>query len=112
VTSQLTQPNPCKTHTFEMTTVVDSRKDGEILRRRRKCKRCGLLIHTEEKIISYGAKKQTHRNGYTAGTLTAAPKPKKKRKPMPLHRVEPDFDSMTDDEVEAWITSGKEYYNE
>jgi len=89
-----------------MTTVVDSRKDGEILRRRRKCKRCGLLIHTEEKIISYGAKKQTHRNGYTAGTLTAAPKP------MPLHRVEPDFDSMTDYEVEAWITSGKEYYNE
>lgn len=106
MTSQLTQPNPCKTHTFEMTTVVDSRKDGEILRRRRKCKRCGLLIHTEEKIISYGAKKQTHRNGYTAGTLTAAPKP------MPLHRVEPDFDSMTDYEVEAWITSGKEYYNE
>jgi len=112
VASPLTQPTPCKTHTFEMTNVVDSRKEGEILKRRRRCKQCGLLIHTEEKIISYGSKKQPHRNGYTVGTPTAPPKPKKKRKAMPLLHVEPDFDKMTDDEIEEWITSGKEYYNE
>ena len=95
-----------------MTTVVDSRKDGEVLRRRRKCKYCGLLIHTEEKIVSYGAKTPVYRNGWTESRRKAAAAKPKKRKPMPLHRIEPDFDNMTDDEVEAWITSGKEYYSE
>ena len=94
-----------------MTNVVDSRKDGEILRRRRKCTKCGVLIHTEEKMVFYGAKIPT-RGNKVEKTPTRGNKVEKKRKPMPLHRVEPDFDNMSDDEIETWITGGKEYYQE
>ena len=104
--NQTITPNQCKTHTLGMTSVVDTRGiEGEVLKRRRKCKYCGLLIHTEEKIVSYGAKTPVYRNGWTSTRRKAPPKKVKKL-------IEPDFDNMTDDEIEAWITSGKKYYDD
>ena len=95
----------CKTHTLDMTKVMNSRREGDVFKRRRKCKYCGLLIHTEEKIVSYGAKTPVYRNGWTSTRRKAPPKKVKKL-------IEPDFDNMTDDEIEAWITSGKKYYDD
>ncbi len=78
---------------------------GETMMRRRECTKCKTRYKTIEIIMPEQSKP------------VAVPKPEKerrkkvrKRKPMPLHQIEPDFDNMTDEEIEAWITRGKDYY--
>lgn len=81
---------------------------GDVVRRRRVCKRCGVSVYTEEVIISVGK---------TPHQVNKKPKPepvrsKKKRVLKPRRSrnnniSDLDIDSMSDEELEAWITRGQ-----
>ena len=86
------------------TRVAESRPRNETTWRRRKCLSCGTQFRTIEILEP----------------VVAQPKPKPKpepkpnpnrfrrtryRKPLPSIEVEPDFDEMSDDELEAFIFS-------
>ena len=88
------------------TKVAESRPRNETTWRRRKCLSCGTQFRTIEILEP----------------VVAQPKPKPKpkpepkpnpnrfrrtryRKPLPSIEVEPDFDEMSDDELEAFIFS-------
>lgn len=93
-------------HTLDMTMVVDSRTHNGIVRRRRRCRECGIRIYTEETIISEGT------NPWSVKKVKKAQKPKPRKRVLKprvkrrdsLSYIEPDVtDNMTDEELEAWI---------
>ena len=102
--NQTTPTKICKTHTLNQTEVVDSRREGGGVRRRRKCKKCGVLIYTEEKIIRVGKSYKKPPKPKVVRLKSLKKKPARIKKP----RFEDlDIDSMSDDELEAWITRGE-----
>lgn len=100
--SQATQNKLCKSHTLDSTYVVDSRVFDGYVRRRRKCRICDIRIYTEEKIVAEGSNpwsvKRTRK-------LKKAKRPRKRVLTPHVKRVreQPDFDKMTDEQIEAWI---------
>ena len=72
------------------TTVKDSRPHQETIRRRRICKKCNHKFFTLE-ILEEPPKVLT----LDSGKLKIEKPPKKKK--------EPDFDNMTDEEIEAYF---------
>lgn len=49
---------PCPRCKSASSRTVDSRKKGEVIRRRRECHHCGALFSTEEKVIASIAKER------------------------------------------------------
>ena len=100
---QTTQCKKCKT-SIDTTYVVDSRTYKGIVRRRRKCRICDTKVYTEEKIVAVG------KTPWSVKRIRKIEKvlPKRARKRVLKPRIEEtskeqDFDSMTDEQLEAWI---------
>jgi len=90
------------------TKVAESRRRNETTWRRRKCLSCGTQFRTVEVLEVLAAQ--------PAPKPTPTPKPKptpkpnsnrfrktRYRKPLPSIEVEPDFDAMSDAELEAFF---------
>jgi len=88
------------------TKVAESRRRNETTWRRRKCLSCGTQFRTVEVLEALAAQ--------PAPKPTPKPKPEQKpnsnrfrktryRKPLPSIEVEPDFDAMSDAELEAFF---------
>ena len=100
---QTTQCKKCKT-SVDTTYVVDSRTYKGTVRRRRKCRICDTKVYTEEKIVAVGKTPWAVKS--RRKIEKALPKKTRKRilKPHIKETVkEPDFDTMTDEQLEAWI---------
>ena len=80
--------------------VFDSRPRDEGIRRRRTCQKCGTRFSTQEKVfVSVKASPTIER-------AKAPSKPVKRRlTATPRKSKEPDFDSMTDEQLEDYIYS-------
>jgi len=97
-----TQNNRCKTHTFKSTNIVDSRIDGMITRRKRKCKKCGTMFYTEEHLVAehqnpWAKRLPTHSKH--KAIINAKPK---RRRPYSSR----DLDQLTDEELETALMEG------
>lgn len=90
------------------TKVAESRRRNETTWRRRKCLSCGTQFRTVEVLEALVAQPAPK------PTPTPKPKPEQKpnsnrfrktryRKPLPSIEVEPDFDAMSDAELEAFF---------
>ena len=90
------------------TKVAESRRRNETTWRRRKCLSCGTQFRTVEVLEVLAAQPAPK------PTPTPKPKPEQKpnsnrfrktryRKPLPSIEVEPDFDAMSDAELEAFF---------
>ena len=102
------QTTPCKRckSSLDVTYVVDSRTHKGVVRRRRRCRLCDTKIYTEEKIIAVGETPWSARRGKRSETPVPKLPRKQGLKPKPKEIInEPDFDKMTDEEIESWIVN-------
>ena len=110
---QALQRELCKTHDASQGKVLESRKHEDGVRRRRKCGYCGVIFYTIETVIAVAE-----------SPWKTKPKPKEEKPKKLNHRkksfsrngkriltprivADPDFDKMSDEELEAWIYNGE-----
>lgn len=102
-----TQNKTCKIHTFNLTKITDSRIEGLVTRRKRKCKICGMMFFTEEHLVAEGQNPWRKNAPPSKPSVKIDVKPKKRR----TYRSR-DLDELTDEELETALMEGNILFDE